>query len=300
MPRGRATGRHRRCLVCFYRNLYHVARRFRSTAFHFRSRGGSKNATWRKQKGAGVNYFEDPENRIQAGFALRAGRLLVQYDNACQRFPSEEQYDATLTICVLQALLTNCLELLNSMGQHHEQLKKLLDRTVTDIPFNMGLRKRFVLLDTFFDTLTYRQFITYIRNALSHPTWQDSQRLYKSTGYSTTHDRNNFINGIIFVSSPWIYRGKIGRSYRNTNRNRVEEELNKLTQKHGDVGLEVKQNCSGEFQIFVKNKLEPYFPIFEAHIPLKELKELIIDLSTYLSQPTRADWDGRSIERLVG
>jgi hypothetical protein len=58
-------------------------------------------------------------------------------------------------------------------------------------------------------------------------------------------------------------------------------------------------DCKGEYQIFHKDKAGPYFPIFEARFPLKELKALARELSDYIAQPARANWDGESIERIV-
>ena len=44
---------------------------------------------------------------IQAGFALNAGKLLAQYDRTLRSLPKDQQYDATLTISVLQAVAAN-------------------------------------------------------------------------------------------------------------------------------------------------------------------------------------------------
>ena len=62
-----------------------------------------------------MQYFQEGKNQIRAGLALNAGKLLVQYDKFCQNLPLEERYDATLTICVLQALLTNRWQLVDAM-----------------------------------------------------------------------------------------------------------------------------------------------------------------------------------------
>jgi hypothetical protein len=61
--------------------------------------------------------------------------------------------------------------------------------------------------------------------------------------------------------------------------------------------LDVRKNTSGGYEIFRENK--PYIPIFEAEIPLDALKTLAMELANYLAQPTREDWDGKSITRLV-
>ena len=52
---------------------------------------------------------------VQAGHALRAGKLLAQYPLLAKGLPPHEQYDATLAVCILQSLLTKCDELLKYM-----------------------------------------------------------------------------------------------------------------------------------------------------------------------------------------
>ena len=74
---------------------------------------------WRNFTEKGVQlmeYSRDEKNRIRAGFALNAGRLLEQYSRLSAGVRASERYDATLTICILQSLLTNCWELLKAMG----------------------------------------------------------------------------------------------------------------------------------------------------------------------------------------
>ena len=68
-----------------------------------------------------MEYFKQPGNIIQAGFALRAGKLLAQYSSLTLTLPAHERYDATLAVCVLQSLLTNCTELLKAMKNKQER-----------------------------------------------------------------------------------------------------------------------------------------------------------------------------------
>ncbi len=68
-----------------------------------------------------MEYFRQPENQIQAGFALRWGKLLAQYIDLRNALKPEERYDATLTVCVLQALLTTCSELRKTMENQRKR-----------------------------------------------------------------------------------------------------------------------------------------------------------------------------------
>lgn len=69
-----------------------------------------------------MEYFRDNKNRIQADMAYRLGRIAVQYE----KFPLlEDKYSSTLDICILQNLLTNCIELFRLMERHDPQKKYL-------------------------------------------------------------------------------------------------------------------------------------------------------------------------------
>lgn len=123
-------------------------------------------------------YFEKEENQLQAGLALRIGKLLKQYQTTQLQLDKKEQYDATLVICCLQTLLTNCKELLDAT--HHKNKKTFL-KNVVDVPLNYGLSDSFVVENTFLQDFTYYQFIKRLRNALSHPAV--SNKGLPSTGY---------------------------------------------------------------------------------------------------------------------
>jgi len=49
---------------------------------------------------------------VQAGHAGNAGKLLKQYLQFAAAQPEPDRYEATLTICTLHWLLTQCAELL--------------------------------------------------------------------------------------------------------------------------------------------------------------------------------------------
>jgi hypothetical protein len=59
-----------------------------------------------------MEYQRTDDGQIQAAFAQRVGQLLVQYDAWRSQVPSVERYESTLTIALLQSLLTTCQELL--------------------------------------------------------------------------------------------------------------------------------------------------------------------------------------------
>lgn len=64
-----------------------------------------------------MEHIETPDDQIQADFARRVGRVLLHYEAAMERSDPQDSYEATLTICLLQALLTNCIELIKSRNK---------------------------------------------------------------------------------------------------------------------------------------------------------------------------------------
>lgn len=241
--------------------------------------------------------FRQENNRIQAGFALNAGKLLTQYSAYSESLGPKERYDATLTVCMLQALLTNCWQLIEAMKQNQ---KPLWLETVTDVPGLFGIRRSYVKENTFSldHTLTYSEFVEHLRNALSHPTHPEKSPNLPSTGYTTLPDKTGIICRFRLIDSPWIDRGKMQSGYTG-NEDKVNKAAERFRKKQNyPCGtLDVRKNTSGGYEIFRENK--PYIPIFEAEIPLDALKTLAMELANYLAQPTREDWDGKSITRLV-
>ncbi len=93
-----------------------------------------------------MEYFREPGNLIQAGFALHAGKLMTHYGSLTATLRSQEKYDATLAVCVLQSLLTTCTELLSDMRAHQ---KPFFHELITDIPHRWGLTRSFITRNTF-------------------------------------------------------------------------------------------------------------------------------------------------------
>ena len=137
---------------------------------------------------------------IQAGHAGNVGRLLQQYLQFANAQSAGERYEATLTICVLQSLLTQCSELLK-----YAQLSWLPDlrEPLTDVPNSLGLTSSVILKYTFPEPLTGAGLIEHVRNALSHPA-PDEYFEFRPTGFTTTGAEDGLIHAYEFTDSPWI------------------------------------------------------------------------------------------------
>jgi hypothetical protein len=223
--------------------------------------------------------------RIRAGFALHASKLLEQYARLSEGVPASERYDATLAICVLQSLLTNCSELIKAKEDNQ---KEFWLQTVPDIPSSFGISLSCVKSNTFLSDpgeLTYRGFIEHLRNALSHPTYPEKPPKQRSTGYTTVLDGKGIISKFRFIDSPWVYRGEVMSKYCKNNEERVRKAAEDFNGKNQCGKLEVGQNSLGRYEIFRGDG--PYLPIFEAELSIEALKTFALQLAHCLAEPTR-------------
>lgn len=246
-----------------------------------------------------TEYFRDPENRIRAGFALHAGNLFLQYQRLSAPIQPSQRYEATLTICILQALLTQCAELIKQMS---ENARSEWNQVVTDVPTRWGLRRGFVKEDTNLEALTYRRFLDSLRNACSHPTDLGATAALRSTGYSTIPGSSGLIEAFEFIDSPSVQDGQLKRQFKSPSRREVERQVDKLNESWRKVGQKAEppfhvEQVGKEYQVYKSGN--EYFRLFRAVIPLSDLAEAVKFLSNYLAQPSQDYWDGKTIKELV-
>lgn len=178
--------------------------------------------------------------------------------------------------------------------------KGIWQEPVRHIPSSIGVSLSWVKRNTFpLDgiELTHSKFIEHLRDALSHPTFPEKRPLHPSTGYTTVPDKTGTISRFRFINSPWVDRGEIKSHYCGNNEELLRQEADRFCSKHQCGELEVRQNSKGKYQIFLGDK--PYLPVFEAELSIEDLKSFAAELANYLAQPTREDWDGRSVVHLV-
>lgn len=248
-------------------------------------------------------YFEEPEGKIRADFALRVGRLFCDYEKRLFSLAKSEQFDATLTITLLQSLLTTCAELIKSMKDKKPFLKEL-----SDVPSLWGLKSGMVRRNTFPGVLTHKLVLEYMRNALSHPTYGDVTHEYPVSGFQNLN-KNGEIVGFSFVNSPDIIKEGVVPSYLDETKPTetksktypAETKLKKLQgefkRANDSRELELQKKTNGKYEIYCDEV--PYVRIFQIDVPLSSLKELLRELSNYLAQPTRTNWDMHSVAELV-
>lgn len=241
-----------------------------------------------------MEYYRQPNNKIQAGFALHVGNLLKQYGALTANLDPKATYDATLTICALQSLLTTCIELLNAMKENQ---KAIFASEIPDLPRLWGIKRSFITRNTFPQPLTYERLLKHLRNSLSHPT-SPERGDFPSTGYSTVPDQSGIISLIRFVDSPWIDCGRTHSKASSSTKAKVVKTVETFERQWGNANLEVRCNpTSKKYEVY--HGQEIFLPVFEAEFSLSALRDLATGLSNHLAQPTVETWDGSTIHRLV-
>lgn len=130
---------------------------------------------------------------------MHASRLLDQYAGLTREMDPRFRYDATLAICVLQSLLTDCWELYKYLGRRHEPVLRGIYEFVDEV-----LADNAVHVSSVFPSeepgLAPKSIIEHLRNALSHPTVRNTQP--PTTGYTSIMDGSGIITRLRFTDSP--------------------------------------------------------------------------------------------------
>ncbi len=236
-----------------------------------------------------VELNRDSQNRIYADMAYRIGRVIKTYTPP----DSEPNFEVTLQLFSLQGLLTNCQELIRSFSAMKQPIQEF-EKTVVDIPQFLGIRRDFVKKYNFPEKLTYEKFINALRNSFSHPIGSDKalEAEYPSTGYTTVIGTSGTIERIVFWDAPDFikYRPK-----KHSSAEKAEKYIkDKLSGIKGIATIEV----DGNYQILKDGK--PFGRVCRIELTPKDLKTFVIELSNYLAQPIQENWDGNTINRLVG
>ncbi|MSO21540.1 MAG: hypothetical protein EXQ56_14020 [Acidobacteria bacterium] len=233
-------------------------------------------------------YYRDSNNQIQADMAYRLGIIAGQYSSL--PLPEDKNFSSTLDLCILQNLLTNCVELLKAMSRN--------ERHTCDLTADLATRKLWGLNpgmikdDTFWTKrLTAEVVLKRIRNAVSHPTCTDLNRTFPSSGYTTIPDGSGKIHEYCFVNSPDTRENEPksfptaekARAYikKGKDEGDMPEDVTVITKDMGKFGL--SQNGS------------TFARVFKIHLTSQEIHALVMGLSNHLAQPKQESWDGSTI-----
>lgn len=246
-----------------------------------------------------MEYFRDPKNQIYADLAYRLGRIVTQYEKS---EIVEEKFEATLYIAVLQNLITNSNEYVRQMTRSQRKespFKQLIeDQLIKD---DWGISKNCWVKHTFNEEPTLGNFITRIRNSVSHPTNIDIEGDFPSTGFTTLNDASGKIKTFRFINSPDTRNNRrkelskdevFNTIYkRNTNNQQIHEEF------PSDISYEKIPNNPDKYRIIHNG--EPFIRISIIDLTVKQLGDFVKNLANYLAQPIQEDWDGSTIKKLI-
>lgn len=202
--------------------------------------------------------YQREQNLIGAGFALHAWRLLKQYEALTKDLSPSQRYEATLTVCVLQSLVTNCWELYKYLGRKSPQVLGAIDTFVESL-----------LADPDVDVINTFQggdpdakaVLAHIRNALSHPRMRETEP--PTTGYTTVDDGSGLVARLRFVDSP------------------------DLSSK-GHLRPDALERTGGDSQ---------RAQVFTIELPLSRLAALAEEVALVLAQPVMGNWDSAELVR---
>ena len=130
-----------------------------------------------------MEYFQTDDAQIYADIAYRLGRIVEQYECFYLQLAPEERFNSTLYLSILQILLTICEEHLNQLktnSRHEDFAKSLNDLALT----NWGVDEKCWIKNTFKEEKNLENFITRLRNSVSHPTKTTLDSDTPSTGYT--------------------------------------------------------------------------------------------------------------------
>jgi hypothetical protein len=235
-----------------------------------------------------MEYIETQDGQIQADFARRIGHVLLHYEAAMERISPQDSYEATLTICLLQALLTNCVELIKSKNRKDRTgLTAIAGKSIAEAPALFGLNSTCITHQWASDRdLTYREVLQCLRNALSHPLPQQLGA-HKTTGYTTWKSVRGEIKGFTFVQSPWVNStgSDVLPRFRVVEADlpRLVNELKYWSSDHQTSGLAVVPVQGRQHQIYLGT--EPFVPVLQIDISTTQLRTLTLMLSEHLSEP---------------
>lgn len=234
-----------------------------------------------------MEYFRDPKNQILADMAYRLGMVSLQYKKMSL---NQHDFSATLDVAILQNLLTNCKEYIDSIKRNSSEFAFF--EKVIDADKVWGISKSDVQINTFPKELTLYGLLMHLRDSCSHPTNLDLSTDFPSTGY-TTKKEGAFINYYVFVHSPDT-RNNIPEPFRN--REIAERHLNRIKSQGERKNLKIYEKAD-KFHIYYDGK--PYTRIFRIDLTPSQIHEIVLELSNFLAQPIQENWNGKTFVRLV-
>lgn len=200
------------------------------------------------------------DDLTRAGFALHAWRLLTQYEQVTKDLSPALRYEATLTICVLQSLLTNCWELWKFLND--KKASRVLE-PLREYTLSMLAHPEVEVDDSLPGQPDLKAVLMHVRNAVSHPRMKETDP--PTTGYTTVEDGTGYVSRLRFTDSP------------------------DLTSK-GALRTEALERTGGDV-----NQAH----VFSIELPLVVLTAWAKEIAMALAQPVMDNWDSPELAALT-
>jgi hypothetical protein len=243
-----------------------------------------------------MEYERTEDGQIQAAFAQRAGQLLVQYDHLRKQLPPDQQFEATLSISLLQSMLTMCHELLkkrdpgkpsNSLGE----LLSMANRTLAAEPTLLGLTNECVLERWPSERgITYRHVVECIRNALCHPLPQQPG-IFARTGFTSELSGSGQVTAYVFTQSEWVDSSGtrlkpvyVSKSGNEDSLVMMKKKVKSWASNNHVIGLDYA--VENGFWTVVRNGVR-FIPVCRIRLNVAQLRTFTAGISDYLSEPVR-------------
>lgn len=228
-----------------------------------------------------AEYYLDKEGQIYADIAYRLGVIVKQYDKYIDG-GDPYNFDSTLCLTFLQNLLTINSELFRKGNGYPltRENQYFNEDTLVASPNYLSLNPEFIIQNTFVkEQFTVINFLTHLRNSLSHPTSVNKESENQSTGYYTLSDQTGKISSYIFIDSPDVKHNRT-KTFNN------HREFNSY------AGGSDKRNHPFTFTEETNKIILGNPRIFKICLTPIQLKKLVLDLSSFLAQPIQKNWNG--------
>jgi len=230
-----------------------------------------------------MEYYRTEDGQIQASLALRLGKILYQYRHL---LTTHEKYEVSLSIIILQNILTNCVELFNSMTSNEKKSNPLHKPLSEEDPWKLSP----CIKENSFGgkTVSSETVLRHLRNSLSHPTRIIMNASLVSTGY-TTDDKSKSIERVIFVTSPDV---KITKSGHTVLKDYPDIDAAKKILKNNNFPADVSIGQSPDNKFIFYRNGAPFHRKFHIELTPDQIYNITIELCGFLSHPLNQDWDG--------
>ncbi|MBU1097319.1 MAG: hypothetical protein KKB34_12620 [Bacteroidetes bacterium] len=237
-----------------------------------------------------MEYIRTEDAQIYAEIARRLGKIVIVYDQI--EIAKDEKFEATLYLAVLQSLLTNCKEHIIQIRKNKKS-DNIFGKDFDSVDW--GISKNCWIKNTYKEERSLANFITRIRNSVCHPTIIHNTAEFPSTGFTTIENDKGRIRSYKFIDSPDTNNNNVKKF---TEKAKIDSYIkNNRKTFPNDISFKEYSNSDGTKGYCLFNNSDKFARISIIELTTLQLRNLVLNLSTYLAQPLQKDWDGKTINK---